>query len=548
MCCFFIGLGLLSSFGDVLFGLNMGVSLPVEMTFFIDKCGMSFGAVVSLISGSVMLFSMYYMDGEVFKRRFALLILFFVAAMYFLLIAGNMITLMVGWDGLGFTSFLLVVYYQSKSSMAAGVLTSLMNRVGDVVFMVALGMMAGLFLFNYMDIVESGVGAMFCFLLVVGSMTKSAQIPFSSWLPAAMAAPTPVSTLVHSSTLVTAGLFVLIRFSGGLEGFFSYLMLGVAACFTCLMAGSCASLEPDLKKVVAFSTLSQLGVMGLALSFGQPDLAFFHLVVHALFKALMFMCVGCVIMISFGVQESRYFSGLYYKMPVTSMWLVVACLSLSGFPFFAGCFSKDLLLESLMGSGMSVFGFFLVYLSCVLTAVYSAKMVFLIFSGDGGQPCSSGEEGVFHYSCTALLGLGSVVGALVFQSVMMNYNIYCSVTMFDKLGIFISVGTGAFCYLFFNLKKVAGALPVEFTQEFVLTMFFLKSLSGSFLSSKFLKLGVEVESMESGVESYIGEGVFRNYHVPLVVGGGMPLHWGVWAFVSYYGVLVGLLSYIMLCA
>ena len=217
---------------------------------------------------------------------------------------------------MGVTSFLLVIYYQRKSRLAAGILTTLANRVGDVIFILALVGMRGVFVFDFVTAVERGLPVLLCRLVILGSCTKSAHIPFSSWLPAAIAAPTPVSTLVHSSTLVTAGLFVIIRFRAGLEGFFCYGVLGVRACFTCLIAGSCARLEPDLKKVVAFSTLRQLGVIGMAISFQMPDLALFHLVVHALFKALMFMCVGCVILISFGVQESRYFSGLYYKMPV----------------------------------------------------------------------------------------------------------------------------------------------------------------------------------------------------------------------------------------
>ena len=207
------------------------------------------------------------------------------------------------------------MYYERKSRLAAGMLTVITNRVGDVVFIVMLGVMRGLMVFNFEDLIELGLRFVVCVAIVVGRVTKRAQIPFSAWLPAAIAAPTPVSTLVHSSTLVTAGLFVLIRFRGGIRGA-ALMVLLVLSGFTCLIAGACALIEPDLKKVVALSTLRQLGVIGVALSIGDCDLAFFHLVVHALFKALIFMCVGCYIMSGYGVQECRSFRGLYFKYPV----------------------------------------------------------------------------------------------------------------------------------------------------------------------------------------------------------------------------------------
>lgn len=309
-----------------------------------------------------------------------------------------------------------------------------------------------------------------------------------------------------------------------MDGPFCYRVLAVTACFTCLIAGSCATLEPDLKKVVAFSTLSQLGVMGLAISFRLPELAFFHLVIHALFKALIFICVGCVILIRFGVQESRYFSGLYYKMPVIRMWLVVSCLSLRGFPFFAGCFSKDLLLEGVLSRGLRGVGVALVYGTCFFTAVYSLRVVSLIFSGDGGQPCRLYKETRHYYFSTLVLGVGRVVGGILFQSLFVDYNIHCRVRALSKLRIFLSVGIGAFTYLLFHLKKIPMTGPINFLVEFVIRMFFLKGLRGSMLSYEFLKRSYRVEAMETNVEMFLGEGLPKEGYRRLLGGVGVPFH------------------------
>lgn len=180
--------------------------------------------------------------------------------------------------------------------------------------------------------------------IIVGRITKRAQIPFSAWLPAAMAAPTPVSALVHSSTLVTAGIYVLVRFRSRIWGRWGLFLL-VMAVLTLVMAGLRASFEADLKKVIALSTLSQLGIMMLIISVGAISLCVFHLVTHALFKALMFLCAGAIIHLRGGIQDARCFTGLWYKLPVTNAWLVVSCFSLIGVPFMAGFYSKDLILE-----------------------------------------------------------------------------------------------------------------------------------------------------------------------------------------------------------
>lgn len=182
-------------------------------------------------------------------------------------------------------------------------------------------------------------------LLIISAITKRAQIPFSAWLPAAMAAPTPVSALVHSSTLVTAGVYLIIRFRAALEGSVAQRVLLIISCLTIFIAGLGANFEYDLKKIIALSTLSQLGVILRILSLGYRDLAFFHLLSHALFKALLFMCAGVVIHRVGGYQDIRFIGNLIKFMPLTISFMTISNLALCGFPFLAGFYSKDIILE-----------------------------------------------------------------------------------------------------------------------------------------------------------------------------------------------------------
>ena len=221
----------------------------------------------------------------------------------------------------------------------------------------------------------------FCLIcLLLGSITKSAQIPFSTWLPAAIAAPTPVSSLVHSSTLVTAGVYVVIRFYSSFLFYsgFCYFVFYIGV-ITCLMASLSAVYENDLKKVVAFSTLSQLGLMFMSLGLGLPVLAFFHLITHALFKALLFICAGTVIHSLGGNQDVRLIGGIWFVIPMVCVSLNVANLALCGFPFMGGFYSKDLILESFLYLNYPLSTSFFMFLRVVLTGVYRLRFSFFTF-------------------------------------------------------------------------------------------------------------------------------------------------------------------------
>lgn len=260
---------------------------------------------------------------------------------------------MLGWDGLGLVSFFLIVYYQNQSSITSGLFTLLMNRVGDRFFLVTIM----LFYYFYSDL--------FCFssnlttlstlcLLCLTFMTKSAIYPFSPWLPLAMAAPTPISALVHSSTLVTSGLYLIMRFSYLLYSSYSLMkVLLILRIFTSFYAGINAIVEKDLKKLIALSTLSHLGFIGLAFSSGLLNLAFFHILTHALFKSLLFMAIGDIIISLNHSQDIRYLSSGMAYTPFSSIIMYVSLLNLLGLPNLSGYFSKDLVLEIMNYSASS---------------------------------------------------------------------------------------------------------------------------------------------------------------------------------------------------
>nr|YP_009471342.1 NADH dehydrogenase subunit 5 [Creobroter jiangxiensis]AVE15721.1 NADH dehydrogenase subunit 5 [Creobroter jiangxiensis] len=361
------------------------VSNTISMTLLIDWMSLLFMSFVMMISSLVILYSENYMMGDMSLKRFIFLVLMFVLSMIFLIISPNMISILLGWDGLGLVSYCLVIYYQNWKSCNAGIFTALSNRIGDVALLMVIAWMVNLGSWSYIFYLDYLMTKkemyVISFLVILAGMTKSAQIPFSAWLPAAMAAPTPVSALVHSSTLVTAGVYLLIRFS---KAFPSWLLnfLLVISVLTMFMSGLGANFEYDLKKIIALSTLSQLGLMMSILSMGFADLAFFHLLTHALFKALLFMCAGMVIHNVKNFQDIRFMGNLSIFMPLTSACFMVSNFALCGMPFLAGFYSKDLILEVMSLSNLNMFMYFLYFFSTGLTVCYSFRLFYYVLWGD----------------------------------------------------------------------------------------------------------------------------------------------------------------------
>nr|YP_010710243.1 NADH dehydrogenase subunit 5 [Dyscolus lucifuga]WCS91681.1 NADH dehydrogenase subunit 5 [Dyscolus lucifuga] len=360
-------------------------SSSIVMSVLFDWMSLMFMSFVLFISSMVIFYSNQYMEGDLNINRFIMLVLMFVFSMMLLIISPNLISILLGWDGLGLVSYCLVIYYQNVKSYNAGMLTALMNRIGDVMLLIAISWMLNYGSWNYifyMDYMKNDLYMQIIGLLVmVAAMTKSAQIPFSSWLPAAMAAPTPVSALVHSSTLVTAGIYLLIRFNVILnENLCMFLLL--ISTLTMFMAGLGANFEFDLKKIIALSTLSQLGLMMSILSMGNYKLAFFHLLTHALFKALLFMCAGAIIHNLKDMQDIRFMGNLMVQMPLTCICMNVSNLALCGMPFLAGFYSKDLILEIVCMDFVNMFIFFMFFISTGLTVCYSFRLCYYSITGD----------------------------------------------------------------------------------------------------------------------------------------------------------------------
>ena len=334
---------------------------------------------VLLISFVIILYRISYIRGDQNSRFFVLLIFIFVNSIVLLIISPNLIRILLGWDGLGLISYCLVIYYQNNKSYNAGIVTAITNRIGDVLILVSIAWILNfgswnyLLYFNY----EKSLYSTIIWLITFAAMTKRAQIPFSSWLPAAIAAPTPVSALVHSSTLVTAGVYLLVRFNFIFENYNLNQFLLLLSVLTIFISGLGAIFDHDLKKIIALSTLRQLGLIIRTLCLGLYEFAFFHLLRHALFKSLLFICAGYIIHGINDCQDIRFMGNVFLCRPILCVYFNISNLSLCGIPFLAGFYSKDLILEIILMKRINLFIFILYFLSIFFTVVYTFRLIYL---------------------------------------------------------------------------------------------------------------------------------------------------------------------------
>nr|YP_009691842.1 NADH dehydrogenase subunit 5 [Argiope perforata]QEG58622.1 NADH dehydrogenase subunit 5 [Argiope perforata] len=345
-------------------------SFNIPISFLLDWTSLLFLFTVMFISGMILLFSMEYIP-PLEHKQFSLMLLSFVLSMSFLILSDNIIFILLGWDGLGLTSFVLVVYYQNFSSSASGSITIFSNRVGDILILLSIAFLTSLCNWNFF--MNENFPKMIMLFLVLAACSKSAQFPFSAWLPAAMAAPTPISALVHSSTLVTAGVYLLIRIMNFPHPTAMLLILMISSA-TAIYASMSANWEMDMKKIIALSTLSQIAMMMFAIALGSTILAFFHLIIHALFKSMMFLCAGIMIHSS-SYQDMRSMGTMMFNSPIISSILGIASLSLMGIPFMSGFFSKDPIIETAIFSKTFSLMSFLMILSIGMTSTYSIRMI-----------------------------------------------------------------------------------------------------------------------------------------------------------------------------
>nr|YP_001874751.1 NADH dehydrogenase subunit 5 [Sthenoteuthis oualaniensis]ACC78187.1 NADH dehydrogenase subunit 5 [Sthenoteuthis oualaniensis] len=402
------------------------MSSSVDFDLVVDWMSCSFSGLVCFIAGCVMVFTISYMSGDINLTRFTLTVMLFVLSMNFLIFIPSLISLLLGWDGLGLVSFCLVIYYQNSKSLAAGMLTVLMNRVGDCFILSAVSVLVVLGHWNILCLWNfEGFMIVNLFIMIAG-MTKSAQIPFSSWLPAAMAAPTPVSALVHSSTLVTAGVFLFIRFFNYLSSYYWFgVFMVYISILTTIMSGVCALYEYDMKKIIALSTLSQLGVMMMSLGLGLPMLALFHLYTHAMFKALLFMCGGNIIHCFSGKQDMRQINNVSKLLPVTSTFLNISNMALCGMPFLAGFYSKDLIIEGLIVGNINMVTMALGLFGVCLTVLYSMRFSFYIIWGNESSDAYTNvsDNDMKMIFPMSMLVIGAMWGGFVFQSLFCLFSV-----------------------------------------------------------------------------------------------------------------------------
>nr|YP_010988556.1 NADH dehydrogenase subunit 5 [Medeopteryx isaanensis]WOR80700.1 NADH dehydrogenase subunit 5 [Medeopteryx isaanensis] len=488
------------------------------MSILLDWMSLLFMSFVLFISSMVIFYSDEYMRGDLNIHRFIMLVFLFVMSMMFLIISPNLISILLGWDGLGLVSYCLVIYYQNTKSLNAGMLTALSNRIGDVGILMSIAWMMNYGSWNfifYLDFVKSDYTMMIisCFV-VLSAFTKSAQIPFSSWLPAAMAAPTPVSSLVHSSTLVTAGVYLLIRFNFCLTQNLMNFMLFFSM-ITMFMSGLGANFEYDLKKIIALSTLSQLGLMMSILFLGDYNLAFFHLLSHALFKALLFMCAGCMIHNLMNCQDIRYMGSLINLMPLTCTFFNISNFSLCGLPFLSGFYSKDLILEVFSMNYLNLFVYLIFYVSIGLTVSYSFRLsYYTLFNPYNFYSLNSlNDQGLI-----MLKGMGGLIMFVIFGGCMLSwlmfptpyfivlsFNLKMMVIFFILIGLFLGYEFSKFNFNY-NLKSN------NLLSLFLASMWNMPVLSTYFVNFYFLKFSdFYYKNVDLGWFEYFGsQNLYQN--------------------------------------
>ena len=374
--------------------------LRMEIGFMVDGLTAMMMCVVTFVSLMVHLYTIGYMDEDEGYNRFFAYISLFTFAMLMLVMSNNLLQLFFGWEAVGLVSYLLIGFWYNKpSAIFANMKAFLVNRVGDFGFILGIGLLAAYTgTLNYTEVFgkASSLTALtlpgtdwmlvtvICICLFIGAMGKSAQFPLHVWLPDSMEGPTPISALIHAATMVTAGIFMVARMSPLFELSDTALnFILVIGAITALFMGFLGIIQNDIKRVVAYSTLSQLGYMTVALGASAYSVAVFHLMTHAFFKALLFLGAGSVIMGMHHNQDIRWMGGVRKYMPITWITSLLGSLALIGTPFFSGFYSKDSIIEAVAESHLPAAGFahFAVLAGVFVTAFYSFRMYFLVFHG-----------------------------------------------------------------------------------------------------------------------------------------------------------------------
>nr|WEI30810.1 NADH dehydrogenase subunit 5 [Rhipicephalus turanicus] len=469
-----------------IFEYNLVSILSFEYKFYmlLDWMSCMFSFTVLMISGMVIWYSHSYMGNDKNKSSFCWMVLMFILSMLLLVLMPNVFMLILGWDGLGLVSYCLVIFYQSSNSYNSGMMTIISNRIGDVMLIMMIIFAVN---FNSFELTSiKNFELIWGLLIIIAGLTKSAQIPFSAWLPAAMAAPTPVSALVHSSTLVTAGVYLLIRFELLFNNYVFSTFLMKISLMTMIMSGINAFFENDLKKIIAFSTLSQLSIMMLTLSLQLTNLAFFHLIIHAIFKSMLFLCAGFIIHNLMGNQDIRFLSDFFKFSPLIMSCMVIGMLSLMGFPFIGGFYSKDVIMEFFFLISKNFMEMILFFMGIAFTFLYNFRLFYmLLLKGTSFNIMMKNNLNIFmNYPIFNLTMYLLIVSNLMSWLLLPEYTtIFLSLSQKSMLLLLIP-----FCVLMFMILLKSIKILTNLKLNFFMTMWNLSELTSFILliNNKFL--------------------------------------------------------------
>ena len=443
----------------VIFNWISSGSLNLNWSIYIDALTAVMLVVVTVVSFLVHVYSIGYMSHDPDKPRFMGYLSLFTFAMLMLITSDNFLQLFFGWEGVGLASYLLIGFWFKKpSANAAAIKAFVVNRVGDF------GLAIGIFLIykytgslNFSEVfqsipslvdkkinfigIEGNIITFICVFLFIGAMGKSAQLFLHTWLPDAMEGPTPVSALIHAATMVTAGVFLVVRCSPIYEySAISQSLIITVGASTAFFAATIGLVQNDIKKIIAYSTCSQLGYMFFAAGIGAYHIAIFHLFTHAFFKALLFLCAGSVIHSLHEEQDIRKMGGIYKKIPYTYVFMVIGTLAITGFPFLSGFYSKDAILEAAffssnsMGSYATIIG----VTTAILTSIYSWRLIYKTFHGNYRNENYAFEK--VHESPLVILAplflltLGAVFAGFLFKDIFIgiDHQVFWNGSIFFK--------------------------------------------------------------------------------------------------------------------